>query len=76
MESFSLKISWNPWRHGLSSPDSLPLEEAPSRAQLLAHQETPPALQPPGSEPEARRSFLALSRQVDARSLSSDTIEL
>ena len=36
----------------------------------------PPALQPPGSEPEARRSFLALSRQVDARSLSSDTIEL
>ncbi|XP_065605418.1 proline-rich transmembrane protein 3 [Cyrtonyx montezumae] len=76
MESFSLKISWNPWRHGLSSPDSLPLEEAPSRAQLLAHQETPPALQPPSSEPEARRSFLALSRQVDARSLSSDTIEL
>uniref|UniRef100_A0A493TC17 Proline rich transmembrane protein 3 n=1 Tax=Anas platyrhynchos platyrhynchos TaxID=8840 RepID=A0A493TC17_ANAPP len=34
LESSSLKISWNPWRHGLSSPDSLPLEEAPSRAQL------------------------------------------
>ncbi|XP_059679466.1 proline-rich transmembrane protein 3 [Gavia stellata] len=32
LESSSLKISWNPWRHGLSSPDSLPLDEAPSRA--------------------------------------------
>ncbi|KAM9182238.1 proline-rich transmembrane protein 3 isoform 2-T2 [Mergus octosetaceus] len=76
LESSSLKISWNPWRHGLSSPDSLPLEEAPSRAQLLAHQEPPALPQPPDSEREARRSFLALSKQVDARSLSSDTIEL
>uniref|UniRef100_A0A663ETQ3 Proline rich transmembrane protein 3 n=1 Tax=Aquila chrysaetos chrysaetos TaxID=223781 RepID=A0A663ETQ3_AQUCH len=42
LESSSLKISWNPWRHGLSSPDSLPLDEAPSRAPLLV-----PAVPPP-----------------------------
>ncbi|KAM6325515.1 proline-rich transmembrane protein 3 [Podargus strigoides] len=62
LESSSLKISWNPWRHGLSSPDSLPLDEAPSRAPLLL-----PAVPP---------SFPALSKAVDDRSLSSDTIEL
>ncbi|KAM6059295.1 LOW QUALITY PROTEIN: proline-rich transmembrane protein 3 [Theristicus caerulescens] len=62
LESSSLKISWNPWRHGLSSPDSLPLDEAPSRAPLLV-----PA-GPPG--------FPALGKAADTRSLSSDTIEL
>ncbi|XP_064930724.1 proline-rich transmembrane protein 3 isoform X2 [Columba livia] len=70
LDSSSLKISWNPWRHGLSSPDSLPLDEAPSRAPLLV-----PAV-PPGWERDGPRSFPALSKAVDARSLSSDTIEL
>ncbi|KAJ7406869.1 hypothetical protein WISP_130172 [Willisornis vidua] len=70
LESSSLKISWNPWRHGLSSPDSLPLDEAPSRAPLLV-----PA-GPPGWEREGPRGFPALGKAVDSRSLSSDTIEL
>ncbi|KAM4769173.1 proline-rich transmembrane protein 3 isoform 1-T1 [Cyanocitta cristata] len=70
LESSSLKISWNPWRHGLSSPDSLPLDEAPSRAPLLV----PAGV--PGWEREAPRAFPALGKAVDSRSLSSDTIEL
>ncbi|XP_075288788.1 proline-rich transmembrane protein 3 isoform X2 [Opisthocomus hoazin] len=70
LESSSLKISWNPWRHGLSSPDSLPLDEAPSRAPLLL-----PAV-PPGWERDGPRGFPALGKAADARSLSSDTIEL
>lgn len=70
LESSSLKISWNPWRHGLSSPDSLPLDEAPSRAPLLL-----PA-GAPGWEREGPRAFPALGKAVDSRSLSSDTIEL
>ncbi|KAH0630323.1 hypothetical protein JD844_013253 [Phrynosoma platyrhinos] len=73
----SLKISWNPWRHGLSSPESLPPEELPSQTQLLPDDLPPvPSNSAPNSEREARRSFLALSKQVDSRSLSSDTIEL
>ncbi|XP_072732375.1 proline-rich transmembrane protein 3 [Ciconia boyciana] len=70
LESSSLKISWNPWRHGLSSPDSLPLDEAPSRAPLLV-----PAV-PPAWEREGPRAFPALGKAADTRSLSSDTIEL
>ncbi|XP_074692369.1 proline-rich transmembrane protein 3 [Strix aluco] len=70
LESSSLKISWNPWRHGLSSPDSLPLDEAPSRAPLLV-----PAM-PPTWEREGPRGFPALGKATDTRSLSSDTIEL
>ncbi|XP_016156765.1 PREDICTED: proline-rich transmembrane protein 3 [Ficedula albicollis] len=70
LESSSLKISWNPWRHGLSSPDSLPLDEAPSRAPLLV-----PAAAP-GWEREGPRAFPALGKAGDSRSLSSDTIEL
>ncbi|XP_063267606.1 proline-rich transmembrane protein 3 [Prinia subflava] len=70
LESSSLKISWNPWRHGLSSPDSLPLDEAPSRAPLLV-----PA-GAPGWEREGPRAFPALGKAGDSRSLSSDTIEL
>ncbi|CAM9347580.1 unnamed protein product [Bubo scandiacus] len=70
LESSSLKISWNPWRHGLSSPDSLPLDEAPSRAPLLV-----PAV-PPTWEREGPRGFPALGKAMDTRSLSSDTIEL
>ncbi|XP_044881095.1 proline-rich transmembrane protein 3 isoform X2 [Mauremys mutica] len=81
LDSFSkgsLKISWNPWRHGLSSLESLPLEETPSRAPLLPEEAPGPstAAGAADSEGEARRSFLALSKQVDSRSLSSDTIEL
>ncbi|XP_062978184.1 proline-rich transmembrane protein 3 [Elgaria multicarinata webbii] len=73
----SLKISWNPWRHGLSSPESLPPEELPCQAQLLPDGLPPaPSSSAPNSEREARKSFLALSKQVDSRSLSSDTIEL
>ncbi|XP_061478077.1 proline-rich transmembrane protein 3 [Rhineura floridana] len=73
----SLKISWNPWRHGLSSPESLPPEELPSQAQLLPDElPAAPSSSAPNSEGEARKSFLALSKQVDSRSLSSDTIEL
>ncbi|XP_068058119.1 proline-rich transmembrane protein 3 [Anomalospiza imberbis] len=70
LESSSLKISWNPWRHGLSSPDSLPLDEAPSRAPLLV-----PA-GAPGWEHEGPRALPTLGKAVDSRSLSSDTIEL
>ncbi|XP_051483914.1 proline-rich transmembrane protein 3 [Apus apus] len=70
LESSSLKISWNPWHHGLSSPDSLPLDETPSRAPLLL-----PAV-PPSWEREGPRGFPALARATDTRSLSSDTIEL
>ncbi|XP_074140087.1 proline-rich transmembrane protein 3 [Sminthopsis crassicaudata] len=83
LDSFSkgsLKISWNPWRHGLSSVESLPLDELPSTVQLLPSQAEPePASAPEelgDSEREARRSFLALSKQVDSRSASSETIEL
>ncbi|XP_053157471.1 proline-rich transmembrane protein 3 [Hemicordylus capensis] len=73
----SLKISWNPWRHGLSSPESLPPEELPNQSQMLPDELPPaPSNSAPNSEREARKSFLALSKQVDSRSLSSDTIEL
>uniref|UniRef100_A0A8C0JD74 Proline rich transmembrane protein 3 n=1 Tax=Chelonoidis abingdonii TaxID=106734 RepID=A0A8C0JD74_CHEAB len=81
LDSFSkgsLKISWNPWRHGLSSLESLPLGEMPSQAPLLTEESPGPSTTggATDSECEARRSFLALSKQVDSRSMSSDTIEL
>ncbi|XP_045145780.1 proline-rich transmembrane protein 3 [Echinops telfairi] len=78
LDSFSrgsLKISWNPWRHGLSSVDSLPLDELPSTVQLLpapSSSSTPtPAgpVQPQGERPQG-------CRPGDSRSASSDTIEL
>ncbi|XP_070789617.1 proline-rich transmembrane protein 3 [Pituophis catenifer annectens] len=74
----SLKISWNPWRHGVSSPESLPSEELPSQQLQAQSEDLPlaPSTSAPNSEREARKSFLALSKQVDSRSLSSDTIEL
>uniref|UniRef100_A0A8V5HCG4 Proline-rich transmembrane protein 3/4 domain-containing protein n=1 Tax=Melopsittacus undulatus TaxID=13146 RepID=A0A8V5HCG4_MELUD len=70
LDSSSLKISWNPWRHGLSSPDSLPMEEAPSRAPLLLPTGTP------GCERDGPRGSPAIAKAMDSRSLSSDTIEL
>ncbi|KAM9533911.1 proline-rich transmembrane protein 3 [Guaruba guarouba] len=70
LDSSSLKISWNPWRHGLSSPDSLPMDEAPSRAPLLVPTGTP------GWEPDGPRGSPAIAKAMDSRSVSSDTIEL
>ncbi|XP_023560670.1 proline-rich transmembrane protein 3 [Octodon degus] len=73
LDSFSrgsLKISWNPWRHGLSSVDSLPLEELPSTVQLLPAPAPPPPPPPPRPEVPPRR------KAGDSRSASSDTIEL
>lgn len=75
LDSFSrgsLKISWNPWRHGLSSVDSLPLEELPSTVQLL------PSHAPPGPSAEHPRVVQPQPRcrPGDSRSASSDTIEL
>ncbi|XP_061213216.1 proline-rich transmembrane protein 3 [Neopsephotus bourkii] len=71
LDSSSLKISWNPWRHGLSSPDSLPVDEAPSRAPLLL-----PPTGTPGCERDGPRGSPAIAKAMDSRSLSSDTIEL
>ncbi|XP_004452742.2 proline-rich transmembrane protein 3 [Dasypus novemcinctus] len=72
LDSFSrgsLKISWNPWCHGLSSVDSLPLDELPSTVQLL------PAPSParPG---ESQSEVQPRCKPGDSRSASSDTIEL
>ncbi|KAM9592856.1 LOW QUALITY PROTEIN: proline-rich transmembrane protein 3 [Trichechus inunguis] len=77
LESFSrgsLKISWNPWRHGLSV-DSLPLDELPSTVQLLpAPSSAPvPALARPG---EPQKEAQPGCKPGDSRSASSDTIEL
>lgn len=66
----SLKISWNPWRHGLSSVDSLPLDELPSTVQLLPA--PAPALAGPGQPSEVQPRC----KPGDSRSASSDTIEL
>uniref|UniRef100_A0A803J8K7 Proline-rich transmembrane protein 3/4 domain-containing protein n=1 Tax=Xenopus tropicalis TaxID=8364 RepID=A0A803J8K7_XENTR len=72
----SIKISWNPWRHGLSSVESLPLEEAPS-TQLLK-QGSQPSIRSKGSEPEKTfgKRFIERSQTTDSNSLASDTIEL
>ncbi|KAM6215175.1 proline-rich transmembrane protein 3 [Rhynchocyon petersi] len=78
LDSFSrgsLKISWNPWRHGLSSVDSLPLDELPSTVQLLpapssAHVPVPSRAVEPQGEIQPR------CKPGDSRSASSDTIEL
>ncbi|OCT85884.1 proline-rich transmembrane protein 3 isoform X2 [Xenopus laevis] len=72
----SIKISWNPWRHGLSSVESLPLEEAPS-TQLLK-QGSQPSIRSKGSEPEKTigKRFIERSQTIDSNSLASDTIEL
>ncbi|XP_055484615.1 proline-rich transmembrane protein 3 [Psammomys obesus] len=75
LDSFSkgsLKISWNPWRHGLSSVDSLPLDELPSTVQLLPPPTPAPAParagEPQGDQPRCKSS--------ESHSASSDTIEL
>ncbi|XP_054990782.1 proline-rich transmembrane protein 3 isoform X2 [Sorex araneus] len=64
----SLHISWNPWRHGLSSADSLPLDAPPSTARLLPTPAPAPAPPPRARPPRAAPG--------DSRSASSDTIEL
>ncbi|KAM7335338.1 hypothetical protein ACRRTK_005815 [Alexandromys fortis] len=76
LDSFSkgsLKISWNPWRYGLSSVDSLPLDELPSTVQLLpapTPAPTPARAGEPQSEGQQR------CKTSESRSASSDTIEL
>ncbi|XP_017357000.1 proline-rich transmembrane protein 3 isoform X2 [Cebus imitator] len=78
LDSFSrgsLKISWNPWRHGLSSVDSLPLDELPSTVQLL------PAPTPVPDSTAARpgdgpAEVQPRGKPGESRSASSDTIEL
>ncbi|XP_011732610.2 proline-rich transmembrane protein 3 isoform X1 [Macaca nemestrina] len=78
LDSFSrgsLKISWNPWRHGLSSVDSLPLDELPSTVQLLPAPTPAPdstAARPGNGQGEVQPR----SKPGESRSASSDTIEL
>lgn len=69
----SLKISWNPWRHGLSSMDSLPLDELPSTVQLLSAPAPAPGPARPG---EPQNGIQPQCKPGDSRSASSDTIEL
>lgn len=72
----SIKISWNPWRHGLSSVESLPLEDTPS-SQLLK-QGSQPSIMSKCSEPEKSfgRRFMEKSQTTDSNSIASETIEL
>ncbi|PIO16403.1 hypothetical protein AB205_0221650, partial [Aquarana catesbeiana] len=72
----SIKISWNPWRHGLSSVESLPLEDTPS-SQLLK-QGSQPSIMSKSSEPEKSfgRRFMEKSQTTDSNSIASETIEL
>ncbi|XP_058420783.1 proline-rich transmembrane protein 3 isoform X2 [Diceros bicornis minor] len=67
----SLKISWNPWRHGLSSVDSLPLDQLPSTVQLL-----PAPVPAPAGAGEPQSEAQPRCKPGDSRSASSDTIEL
>ncbi|XP_056380707.1 proline-rich transmembrane protein 3 [Hyla sarda] len=72
----SIKISWNPWRHGLSSVESLPLEDAPT-TQLLK-QGSQPSIMSKSSEPEKSfgRRLIERSQTIDSHSIASETIEL
>lgn len=72
----SIKISWNPWRHGLSSVESLPLEDAPT-TQLLK-QGSQPSIVSKSSEPEKSfgRRLIERSQTTDSHSIASETIEL
>ncbi|XP_073425738.1 proline-rich transmembrane protein 3 [Dendrobates tinctorius] len=72
----SIKISWNPWRHGLSSVESLPLEDAPT-TQLLK-QGSQPSIMSKSSEPEKSfgRRLMERSQTTDSHSIASETIEL
>ncbi|XP_032005526.1 proline-rich transmembrane protein 3 isoform X2 [Hylobates moloch] len=78
LDSFSrgsLKISWNPWRHGLSSVDSLPLDELPSTVRLLPAPTPAPdstAARPGDGQGEVQ----SRGKPGESRSASSDTIEL
>ncbi|CAH7177913.1 proline-rich transmembrane protein 3 [Phodopus roborovskii] len=76
LDSFSkgsLKISWNPWRHGLSSVDSLPLDELPSTVQLLPAPTPAPA---PARAGEPQSESQQRCKTSESHSASSDTIEL
>uniref|UniRef100_A0A8C5QYD6 Proline-rich transmembrane protein 3/4 domain-containing protein n=1 Tax=Leptobrachium leishanense TaxID=445787 RepID=A0A8C5QYD6_9ANUR len=72
----SIKISWNPWRHGLSSVESLPLEDTPD-AQLLKQASQPSVLSKTSElEKTHSRRLIARSQTTDSHSITSDTIEL
>ncbi|EDL91544.1 similar to RIKEN cDNA B230206N24 (predicted), isoform CRA_a [Rattus norvegicus] len=78
LDSFSkgsLKISWNPWRHGLSSVDSLPLDELPSTVQLLPPP-TPAPAPAPARAGEPQGEGQPRCKSSESHSASSDTIEL
>ncbi|KAM3914380.1 proline-rich transmembrane protein 3 isoform 1-T3 [Leptodactylus fuscus] len=72
----SIKISWNPWRHGRSSIESLPHEDAPT-AQLLK-QGSQPSIMSKISEHEKSlgRRLIERSQTIDSHSIASETIEL
>ncbi|KAG9483496.1 hypothetical protein GDO78_009423 [Eleutherodactylus coqui] len=72
----SIKISWNPWRHGRSSVESLPLEDAPT-TQLLK-QGSQPSIMSKSSELEKSlgRRLIERSQTTDSHSIASETIEL
>ncbi|XP_075430526.1 proline-rich transmembrane protein 3 isoform X1 [Ascaphus truei] len=72
----SIKISWNPWRHGLSSMESLPLEDTPSTQPL--QQDSKPSNPSKGSESEKTlgKRLIERSQTTDSHSIASDTIEL
>ncbi|XP_073500924.1 proline-rich transmembrane protein 3 [Phyllobates terribilis] len=72
----SIKISWNPWRHGLSSVESLPLEDAPTTQLLKLGSQ--PSIMSKCSEPEKSfgRRLIERSQTTDSHSIASETIEL
>ncbi|KAM8930797.1 proline-rich transmembrane protein 3 [Pelodytes ibericus] len=72
----SIKISWNPWKHGLPSVESLPLEDTPD-SQLL-QQGSQPSITSKSTEPEKTfgKRLIERSQTTDSHSIASDTIEL
>nr|XP_033782676.1 proline-rich transmembrane protein 3 [Geotrypetes seraphini]XP_033782677.1 proline-rich transmembrane protein 3 [Geotrypetes seraphini]XP_033782678.1 proline-rich transmembrane protein 3 [Geotrypetes seraphini]XP_033782679.1 proline-rich transmembrane protein 3 [Geotrypetes seraphini] len=72
----SIKISWNPWRHGLSSVESLPVEDIPSTQCLPQQSNSAVSVDANKPKEETRKNFIGLNLPVDSHSISSDTIEL
>ncbi|XP_069499368.1 proline-rich transmembrane protein 3 isoform X2 [Ambystoma mexicanum] len=79
LDSFSkgsIKISWNPWRHGLSSVESLPLEDAPSTHLLAQEGNKPAPAEAKEPKKDSAKSLIKIGQPTDCHSISSDTIEL
>lgn len=79
LDSFSkgsIKISWNPWRHGRSSIESLPLEDAPSTQLLTQASNSTVPVEVKEPKKGSAKSLIKLSQGIDCHSISSDTIEL